>query len=141
MPIQIIATDGLIDPDRQQSAFSQLTNLLLSLHGLAGNDFMTPAVIGEVTSVPAGKTFSAGEPEPIAILALTVPSFVLATPDLKAAWIEQGTDIIEKAAEGKLPRSRIFANISYAVDGGWGIAGKAYSNTDLGDAIQKAAAA
>ena len=60
MPIQIIVPEGALTRDAEAEAFRELTELLLRLHGLTGNRFMTPNVIGEVTVVPKGRTFSGG---------------------------------------------------------------------------------
>ena len=108
------------------------------LHGLTGNPFMTPNVIGEVTVVPNNRTYAGGKRADIAVFELTVPSFVLPTQELKDAWISEGTAIIETAAEGRIRREQIFANVRYAVDGGWGIGGKAFSNAALGSAVAAA---
>ena len=59
MPIQIIVSEGALTPAAEAVAFRKLTDLLLRLHGLAGNRFMTPNVIGELTVVPKGRTFRA----------------------------------------------------------------------------------
>ncbi len=140
MPIQIIVPEGVLTAEAETEAFRKLTDLLLRLHGLTGNKFMTPNVIGEVTVVPTGRSFSGGRPADIAVFELKVPSFVLPTQELKQAWIAEGTDIIEKAASGRLKREHIFANVSYAVEGAWGIGGVAYSNPDLGAAVAAQAA-
>ena len=66
---------------------------------------------------------------------------MLPTKELKDAWVSEGTAIIEAAAEGRIGRARIFANVSHAVEGAWGIAGVAYDNSDLGAAITAKAAA
>ena len=87
MPIQIIVPEGALTPVAEAETFRKLTELLLRLHGLTGNRFMTPNVIGEVTVVPRGRTFSGGEPADIAVFELKVPSFVLPTQELKDAWI------------------------------------------------------
>ena len=139
MPIQIIVPEGALTPAAEAEAFGKLTELLLRLHGLTGNRFMTPNVIGEVTVVPKRRTYSAGKPADIAVFELKVPSFVLPTQELKNAWISEGTTIIELAAEGRIKREHIFANVSYAVDGGWGIGGEAFSNAALGSAVAAAA--
>jgi hypothetical protein len=65
---------------------------------------------------------------------------VLPTQELKDAWIGEGTDIIEQAAKGRIKRENIYSSVSYAVEGAWGIGGTAYSNSDLGSAVAKAAA-
>jgi hypothetical protein len=141
MPIQLIVPEGALTPTAEAEAFRKLTDLLLRLHGLSGNRFMTPNVIGEVSVVPSGRTFSAGKATDIAIFELKVPSFVLPTQELKDAWISEGTAIIEQAAQGRIKREHIFANVTYAVDGAWGIGGIAYSNADLGSAVAAEAAA
>ena len=138
MPIQIIVPEGVLTADAEAAAFKKLTDLLLRLHGLSGNTFMTPNVIGEVTVVPKGRTFSGGKPTDIAVFELKVPSFVLPTQELKDAWISEGTAIIEEAAQGRIKRENIFANVNYAVEGAWGIGGKAFSNADLGSAVAAA---
>lgn len=139
MPIQIIVPEGALSASAEAEAFRKLTELLLRLHGLTGNKFMTPNVIGEVTVTPRGRTFSGGKPTEIAIFELKVPSFVLPTQELKDAWISEGTTIIEEAAGGRIKRENIFSSVTYAVEGAWGIGGKAYSNAALGSAVAAAA--
>jgi hypothetical protein len=141
MPIQVIVPEGVLNAGAEAELFQELTDLLLRLHGLTGNRFMTPNVIGEVTVVPKGRTYSGGRPTDIAVFELKVPSFVLSTQALKDAWISEGTAIIEQAAAGRIKREHIFASVSYAVDGAWGIGGVAYSNADLGSAVAAEAAA
>jgi hypothetical protein len=114
MPIQIIVAEGALTPAAEAVAFRELTDLLLRLHGLTGNHFMTPNVIGEVSVVPKGRSFSGGEPTDIAVFELKVPSFVLPTQELKDAWISEGTTIIEATAAGRIKREYIFANVTYA---------------------------
>jgi hypothetical protein len=140
MPIQIIVPEGVLSPSAEAEAFRKLTELLLRLHGLTGNTFMTPNVIGEVTVAPKGRTFSGGKPTAIAIFELKVPSFVLPTQELKDAWISEGTAIIEQATAGSIKRENIYSSVTYAVEGAWGIGGKAYSNAELGSAVAAAAA-
>jgi hypothetical protein len=57
---------------------------------------------------------------------------------LKDAWIAEGTSIIEQAAQGRIKREHIYANVNYAVEGAWGIGGKAFSNAELGSAVAAA---
>lgn len=141
MPIHIFVPEGVLTPAAEAVAFRELTDLLLRLHGLTGNRFMTPNVIGKVSVVPKGRSFSGGEPTDIAVFELKVPSFVLPTQEQKDAWISEGTTIIEAAAAGRIKREHIFANVTYAVEGAWGIGGIAYNNVDLGSAVDAEAAA
>jgi hypothetical protein len=141
MPVQLIVSEGVLSADAEKVTFKKLTDLLLKLHGLSGNGFMTPNIIGEVVVVPKGRSFVGGEPADIAIFELKVPSFVLPTKELKDAWVSEGTAIIEEAAEGRIGSERIFANVVHAVEGAWGIAGVAYDNAGLGAAIAMKSAA
>ena len=62
MPIQIIVPEGVLTAEAEAEAFKKLTDLLLRLHGLSGNKFMTPNVIGEVTVVPGVPSPAASQP-------------------------------------------------------------------------------
>lgn len=135
MPINLIVSEGVLTAEAEKAAFKNLTDLLLKLHGLSGNGFMSPNVIGEVVVVPRGRSYAGGEQSEIGIVELKVPAVVLPTKELKDAWVSQGTTIIEQAADGRLARNRIFFNVTYAVEGAWGIAGEAYDNPALGAAI------
>ena len=106
MPYQVIVSEGVLSRDAEEKVFAEITDLLLSLHGLSGNAFMTPNVIGEITVVPEGRTFSAGKREKIAVVELKVPSFVLPSQDLKDAWVKGVTDIVERHVDGALGQLR-----------------------------------
>jgi hypothetical protein len=63
MPIQVIVPEGVLNAGAEAELFQELTDLLLRLHGLTGNRFMMPNVIGEVTVVPKGAPIpEAGRP-------------------------------------------------------------------------------
>jgi len=48
------------------------------------------------------------------------------------------TAIIQQATQGRIKREHIYANVNYAVEGAWGIGGKAFSNAELGSAVAAA---
>lgn len=135
MPIQVIASEGIFTATAEKAVFKELTALLLELNGLAGNAFMTPNVIGEVTIVPASRTFSGGEPAPIVIVELKVPSIVLPTRELQLDWIAKATDIVIANGSPEIGKDQVWANVTHAVDGLWGISGHAYTNEELGQAL------
>jgi phenylpyruvate tautomerase PptA (4-oxalocrotonate tautomerase family) len=139
MPITIQATQGVFTEKQEQQVFSVVNDLFLKLHNLSDNPFIKPNVIGEIHTIPKGKSFSAGKPDNIVIIELKVPSFVLASAEQKQAFIGGATDIVFEATNGKHPKNRTYVNMVYAVDGLWGIAGKAYTNQELGEAVSRAA--
>lgn len=132
MPLTLIVTDGVLPKDRQAATIAKLSAAFLELHGLTGNKALTPNVIGHVQVVPQGSTFSGLEPTSVAIVEWLTPSFAFNTPELHRAYVAQATDIVHEACGGAHPRERIWVNVKHAVDGGWGIAGTAYSNAELG---------
>lgn len=137
MPITIQATEGVIPASAEQKLFADVTDTFLKLHNLAGNKFITPNVIGEVNVIEKGRSFAGGKPDDIVIIELKVPSFVLASLEQKQAFVAQTTDLVVKASGGRQPKNRIYVNMVYAVDGLWGIAGKTYTNAELGEAVSK----
>jgi len=48
MPISVQVTKGLLTPEGQREVFPRVAEALLEAHGLSGNRFMTPNVIGHL---------------------------------------------------------------------------------------------
>lgn len=141
MPITLTIPEGLLSDEAQADAFAGLTEALLEVSGLTGNPFMTANVVGSIHNLPKGHVLAAGKPVDAAFIELKLPMVALTTPEAKRAFLEKATDIVEKAAGGRLKREHIWSNIVYAPEGGWGIAGESYNNADLGQAIAASAAA
>ncbi len=138
MPFNIITTEGVLRDETLAAIHKAVTDCFLKLHGLTGNAFLERHVIGEITTVPAGRSFAGGQPANLVIVETHVPGFALATPPQKEAYVREVTEVIAKAAEGRVARDRIYVNMLYAVDGLWGIAGRTYTNEELGEAIRTA---
>ena len=132
MPLTLIVTEGVIPQDREQATMARLSEAFLKLHGLAGNRFMTPNVIGFVQVVPRGSTYSGMKPVPVAIVEWKLPSFAFTDRDAQTRYVEEATAIIHEMSGGTHPREQTWVNVTYAVDGPWGIAGRAYTNAELG---------
>ena len=69
------------------------------------------------------------------MIEVKVPSSTFANADVRLAFIARVTDVIDELKAGRHPRDRTYVNVTYAVDGAWGIGGKAYTNAELGAAI------
>jgi len=138
MPLTLILTEGLMPREQHAPTIARLCEAFLRLHGLLGNAFLTPNVIGHVHEVPQGATFAGLQPASVAIVEWFTPSFAFASTGLQQAYVKEATDIVEAACGGKQPRERIWVNLKHAVDGMWGIGGRAFSNAELGAAAQSA---
>lgn len=137
MPLTLIITEGILPKNRQQSTMASLSEAFLKLHGLAGNKFFTPNVIGHISELPEGSTYAGTSPTNVAIVEWLTPSFAFATREVQTAYVAEATDILFEACGGKQPRENIWVNLKYAVDGMWGIGGKAYTNQELGEAAAR----
>jgi hypothetical protein len=135
MPLTLIITDGLLPHDRQSPTMARLSEAFLELHGLKGNSFLTPNVIGHIQVLPVGSTYSGLQETPVAIIEWMTPSFAFTSREIQIAYVEAATEIVYQACGGKHPHERIWVNLTHAVDGMWGIAGKAFTNEGLGLAV------
>ncbi|MFZ3087819.1 MAG: hypothetical protein WA123_07115 [Methylotenera sp.] len=138
MPLQIIATDGIFTEPNEKEVFAAVTESFLKHHNLVGNKFMTPNVIGEITIVPRGRTFAGGKPDNLVIIEIKAPSFALTSQEQKQAFVMEVTEAALKSSSGRVSRERVYVNMVYAVDGLWGIGGRAFTNQELGEAIADA---
>lgn len=139
MPISIQVTQGLLTPQGEREVFQRVADALLGVHGLGGNAFMEPIVIGHLEVYPEEFSFAGGKPQSLAIVEVKVPPMTFPDQSVKDAFVKAATDIIDELKAGEHPRERTFVNVTYAVEGTWGIGGKAYTNEALGEAIQAAA--
>jgi phenylpyruvate tautomerase PptA (4-oxalocrotonate tautomerase family) len=135
MPISVQVTKGLLTPKGEREVFPLVAEALLHAHGLSGNRFMSPNVIGHLVVSPEADSYVGGKPQSLAIVEVKVPAITFPDDAVKQAFVGAVTDIIDRLKAGSHPRERTFVNVSYAVDGTWGIGGKAYSNAELGAAI------
>lgn len=139
MPISVHITQGLLTPQGEREVLPLVTDALLSAHGLTGNSFMTPNVIGHLIVSPESQSYAGGKPRSLAVVEVKVPAATFPNRDVKQAFVSAATDIIDRLSAGSHPRERTFVNVTYAVEGAWGIGGKAYTDAELGEAIQRGA--
>ena len=139
MPIQILISDGLVTKSAAQRMHADIAQLFLDTHEISDNRFMLPNIIGEVVFIAKDLSFAGKQCQQVAVVELRVPSFTFSTQEQKDRFVRDATEIVYQASDGKLSKRQIWVNAVYAVDGPWGIEGKAYSNAELGQAIQEAA--
>ena len=141
MPISVQVTKGLLTSAGEREVFTQISEALLKAHGLVGNRFMTPNVVGHLVVSEQSTSYVGGKPHSLAVVEVKVPSITFQTDEVKRTFVSTVTDIIDRYKAGSHPRERTFVNVTYALDGVWGIGGKAYSNAELKAAILQANAA
>lgn len=139
MPISVQVTQGLLTTQGEREVLPRIADALLKVHGLGGNSFMVPTVVGHVDIYPEEVSYAGGKLQSLAIVEVKVPSVTFPNQEIRDAFVKEATDIIDSLKAGSHPRERTFVNVVYAVEGTWGIGGKAYTNEALGMAIANAA--
>jgi len=140
MPISVQVTRGLLTAQGEREVVPRIAAALLEVHGLAGSEFMRKNVIGHLQVLDEGAVYVAGSAQSLAIIEVKVPSVTFRERAAQQRFVEAVTNIVDEAKAGSHPKERTFVSVSHALDGAWGIAGKAYTNAELGSAISGAAA-
>ena len=135
MPLTLTVTEGVLPKGTEKAAFQKLCEVMLKWHGLPGNRVMTPNVVGSIQILPRENIFSGLEASDVAFIEWKVPSFAFATREIQQGYIAEATQLMLEYSQGRLPKERIWVNVTHAVDGAWGIAGEALTNADLASAI------
>jgi len=136
MPITVTVTQGVFTPTNEKKVVPELIAIMMRLHGLTNNKFMTPVVIGSLNVISPEHIFSGGIPTAAVFVEWKVPTFGFSTQEIRNSYVQEATDIAIELSEGKLTKKNIFVNVVHAVDGIWGVNGKAYTNAELGEAVQ-----
>lgn len=135
MPLTLTLTQGVLPAGQEAVALRRLSEAMLRWHGLAGNAFMTAAVIGTVHVLPEASTYAGLAAGPVAFIEWKVPPIAFTRREVQVGYIEEATAILHELSGGRHPKERIWVNVVHAVDGTWGIAGRALTAQDLGAAI------
>lgn len=137
MPLTLTLTEGVLPKGKEKAAFARLSEAMLKWHGLTGNKFMTPAVIGSINVLKEEHTYSGAKEARVAFIEWKVPAIAFSTREIQIGYVQEATDIIHEMSGGKQPKEHIWVNVLHAVDGAWGIAGKAMTNAELKEAVAK----
>lgn len=138
MPLTLTISEGVLPEGTEKQAFAQLSETMLRLHGLSGNRFMTPNLVGSIHVISQDHTFSGLKEAPVAFVEWKLPSFAFTDREIQKGYVAEATRILQEISKGKLQKEQIWVNVTYAVDGTWGIAGQAMTNAELGKATSEA---
>jgi hypothetical protein len=111
MPISIQVTEGLLTREGERDVFPLVADAWLHAHGLTGNRFMTPNVIGHLVVSPESGSYVGGKPQSLAIVEVKVPSATFPNAEVKQAFVGAVTDIIDQFKAGGHPRERTFVDV------------------------------
>ncbi|WP_327000105.1 hypothetical protein OHA72_33875 [Dactylosporangium sp. NBC_01737] len=81
--------------------------------------------------VEPGDVYAGGANRPLVVVKLEIPNIALGSVELRAAFIRAATEIVQACAVPSHEPENTWVTIFNAPDGGWGIAGRAYTGDDL----------
>ncbi len=131
MPITVTAPRGSLTPTGEVEVLPRLTAALIDISGLTGNSFFTAMVGGTVHLLDPRNVYTGGTNRPVVMVELKLPDVGLPTVQARAAFIAAATDIVAGLAVAGHAREDIWVNVLNAPDGGWGVAGCAYTSDAL----------
>ena len=135
MPITVTAPRGVLTPDGEREILPRLTRELARVSGLADNATFTSMIGGTVHVLAPERIYGGGANRPLVMVELKLPNIGLGSLEERAAFIAAATDVVEQLTVGGHRREDTWVNVVNAPDGGWGIAGRAYSGQDLINAL------
>ncbi|RKH10435.1 4-oxalocrotonate tautomerase [Corallococcus sp. CA053C] len=137
--IDIVASAGTFPESNEATLLERTTACLLQWEKVAGIPLATANTGAFLNVLPRGRVAAGGKPDRVVRVQILTPAKGL-TQEQRAGITAGISDIVgELAAEPGL-RDRTWVLFHEAVDGGWGIAGRAYTNAELGDAVRASAA-
>jgi hypothetical protein len=137
MPLTLTLTEGVLPNGQEKAAYRRLSQAMLKWHGLAGNEIMTPNVVGSIHVVSKDHTFTGTDETPVVFIEWKVPSFAFVDRRIQQGYFEEATNIIHEMSGGQ-PKDKIFINVVHAVDGAWNFNGRAMTNAEIGAEVAKA---
>ena len=140
MPLTLtISESAPLPKERIPEAVQRLTDSMLKWHNLTGNSVMTPNATANVLLVPAGHSFSGGQPFAGIWVEWKVPSFAFSSREVQKGYGQDAVDILQDLTDGKQPADNIYFNVVHTVDGAWALDGKAMTNQELLEVIASGA--
>jgi phenylpyruvate tautomerase PptA (4-oxalocrotonate tautomerase family) len=129
MPLDLYVPKGSLAPEKRATLASALTESLLKWTDASDDDAIRANVSVWVHELPADAVNAGGRPAKVARLDIKVPTVALTTQERRQGVIADASTIVQQAAA--VPFERVWVIVSHAIDGGWGIDGRAFSEDDF----------
>ncbi|NBD08163.1 MULTISPECIES: tautomerase family protein [Corallococcus] len=138
--IDIAATEGTFPQASEAALLERATACLLQWEKVTGIPYAVANTGAFLNMLPQGRAAAGGKPAGVVRIQVLTPAKSLSQE--QRTGIAAGlTDIVGELAADPGVRERTWVLFHEAVDGGWGIAGKAFTNGELVDAVRASAIA
>jgi phenylpyruvate tautomerase PptA (4-oxalocrotonate tautomerase family) len=135
MPITVTAPRGVLSATGEREILPRLTEDLARVSGMSGHAGFVSMIGGTVHVLEAENIYAGGVNRPVVMVELKLPNIGLGSVRARAEFIAAATDTVAGFTAAEHSRADIWVNIVNAPDGGWGIAGHAYTGDALIEAL------
>jgi phenylpyruvate tautomerase PptA (4-oxalocrotonate tautomerase family) len=133
--IDIIAPEGTFPASSEAALLERATACLLKWEKTTNIPLAVTNTGAYLNVLPKGRVAAGGKADRVVRVELLTPQGSL-NQEQRAGITAGMTDLVAELAGEPNVRERVWVLFHEAVDGGWGIGGKAYTNADLGDAVR-----
>ena len=133
MPIDVYAPEGTFPQERGTEVLRLLTECLLKWTDASDLPIARNNTVAYLHVLPHAYVVAGGTPSSIVRIDVKLPEVVLSTIERRRGFIADATEIVGAVSVGGRDVERTLITVSNAVDGGWGIGGRAITNAELDD--------
>jgi phenylpyruvate tautomerase PptA (4-oxalocrotonate tautomerase family) len=135
MPITVTAPRGVLSASGEREILPRLTEELARVSGMSGHAGFVSMIGGTVHVLEAENVYAGGVNRPVVMVELKLPNIGLGSVQARAEFIAAATETVAAFTAPEHSPADIWVNILNAPDGGWGIAGRAYTGEALVEAL------
>lgn len=137
--LDITAAEGTFSPEQEPLLLERLTLALLTWEKATQNPLVVANTGAYLHLLPRGRVTAGGKADRVVRVEILTPPGSL-TQAQRQGITTDATRIVAELASDLRPE-RVWVLFREAADGGWGIAGRAFTNADITAAVQAAARA
>lgn len=138
--IDIYAPEGTFPESNEAALLDRATRVLIQFEKTTGIPMAESNTGAYLHVLPKARVAAGGKAAEVVRIQLLTPKDGLQQPQ-RSGITEGMTQLVGELAVNPKVAERTWVLFSEAVDGGWGIAGKAYNNAELFEAVKASAIA
>ena len=139
MPITVTAPRGVLTAAGEREILPRLTRDLAAASEMSDNEAFIAVIGGTVHVLEPERVYGGGANRPLVMVELKLPNIGLGSLEQRAAFVAAATETVEQLTVAGHRREDTWINVLNALDGGWGIAGRAYTGQELIETLTGAA--
>jgi phenylpyruvate tautomerase PptA (4-oxalocrotonate tautomerase family) len=138
--IDVTVPESTFSAEAESVLLSKLTECLLKWEKVTGNKLATANTGAYLHCLPKHRVTAGGQPDAVVRIDVLTPPGIL-SQEQRTGFTAEATEIVGQVSGDPNLAKRTWVLMSETVDGGWGIAGYAFTLEAIAAAIKKAALA